>query len=872
MNPDLVQVDTLWIGALIAIPVAALIALVCRIGVRSPATRHALWLIALLAFVAPSVVSMTGVPAWIAQIRAHVIASRVQVPEIPHESALPEAEGDPPPRTPLIESTREHATFEGFEPLPTELAFPRQNPSPSPDVFFTPIEATPRDAVWTEPRVDDAPISSTVSPPAGPAPTETFDAEVSPTAKIGYGILIDRARAQLMAWSAWGDRVVSSLGSVPPVSGVVWLLGALLAVALLASRIMLDRHTLRQASPPSIADQALLRRAADQIALKRPPPLRFVARRVSPMVTCGPRRRLVIPRSLWDDLDEDARLSVLLHELAHIKRRDHWTHWLCAGVGLLYWWHPLVWLVRSRLADEADLACDAWVTSLMPGGRRVYATALLRATSFVSEGRSRSRPRAGASLAMAASSTRRLSRRLTMVMTHSVRPRLSATGTSVVGILAVLALIVLPGFACPPDEKEKSAPADVYFGDLHEPDDSTFDEHMRHREDAVHEEDMTRLMERLHELETRLGGLHEQLDARRHADLHEDTPHLDHRIDLIVPDAPSPMDEDDRIDRLYIIPGGRLEALSALMVRSDVPILVTAQDEGIVVHASRRDQDTFARFAAMICPEGVTVIDTDSGQRSMLSGQALRGLRTTSRVGAGPSGLAPLAFSGPGVFAVVGSDDGECEKECAEACVGDCGEGCEGCDGCEMAPEAKASDPFTGAGAPTPERRAAVEAMRVRLRDLRQSQQRLVETARVNSNERRVHETRAAQMVRQADRLSEQADREEERADQAEEAADEMSDEADARESDGDVARARSMRERAEVMRQQSRERRERADVIRTQSDEVEAAAERASEEAERVQDMVDEFEEAIEELSAEIEALEEELTELARALGGASR
>ena len=66
----------------------------------------------------------------------------------------------------------------------------------------------------------------------------------------------------------------------------------------------------------------------------------------------------------------------MTHELAHLRRGDHWVSRLELAAGLIWWWNPLYWLARARLNAEAELACDAWVVWAFPKDRLAYAEVL----------------------------------------------------------------------------------------------------------------------------------------------------------------------------------------------------------------------------------------------------------------------------------------------------------------------------------------------------------------------------------------------------------------------------------------------------------------------------------------------------------------
>src|SRR5690606_38271828 len=57
----------------------------------------------------------------------------------------------------------------------------------------------------------------------------------------------------------------------------------------------------------------------------------------------------------WTDAQRDA---VLLHELAHIKRRDCLVHFVAQVAGALHWINPLVWVAAAQMQAERERACD----------------------------------------------------------------------------------------------------------------------------------------------------------------------------------------------------------------------------------------------------------------------------------------------------------------------------------------------------------------------------------------------------------------------------------------------------------------------------------------------------------------------------------
>jgi hypothetical protein len=144
----------------------------------------------------------------------------------------------------------------------------------------------------------------------------------------------------------------------------MWAAGALLVLARLLIGMVRLRLLARRARPVWEPEWlSVLEESSHRLALAVP--LRLLESRevVLPM-TWGLRRPVVLLPADAGSWPPERRRVVLLHELAHVKRRDCLTQILAQAACALHWFNPLAWAAARRCALERERACDDRVLEL----------------------------------------------------------------------------------------------------------------------------------------------------------------------------------------------------------------------------------------------------------------------------------------------------------------------------------------------------------------------------------------------------------------------------------------------------------------------------------------------------------------------------
>ena len=71
------------------------------------------------------------------------------------------------------------------------------------------------------------------------------------------------------------------------------------------------------------------------------------------------RPKLLLPAGFTGRFSTPEQRFILLHELAHVRRRDILFNWLATLLQIPHWFNPLIWYGFARWRADRELACDA---------------------------------------------------------------------------------------------------------------------------------------------------------------------------------------------------------------------------------------------------------------------------------------------------------------------------------------------------------------------------------------------------------------------------------------------------------------------------------------------------------------------------------
>ena len=158
---------------------------------------------------------------------------------------------------------------------------------------------------------------------------------------------------------------------------VFWAVGLIIGTIRLGisfGRVRRMQTSVERAVPDQF--RATVVALAQRIGYQGPLHLRISAELGGPALIGHLKPLLLFPVAVVNQLSTEEAEAVILHELAHLIRKDHWWNLLQCVIEVLFYYHPVVWWIGARIREEREHCCDDLVLRHGPG-RLAYAKALL---------------------------------------------------------------------------------------------------------------------------------------------------------------------------------------------------------------------------------------------------------------------------------------------------------------------------------------------------------------------------------------------------------------------------------------------------------------------------------------------------------------
>jgi len=180
----------------------------------------------------------------------------------------------------------------------------------------------------------------------------------------------DDGGGMILAGTA-GPVVAPHVSAVWSITAVAWLTGA----AIVLARALIAQHRVVRAARRAPVAPAHAHALLTSFT-PRPPRLVVGDPAVGPHMVGLVRPIIVIPPALVSD--PVLLCPALLHELAHVRRRDALARLVQLVAGAVFFFWPVVRLASRRLDLAREAACDAWALEVSEVPRPAYARLLVR--------------------------------------------------------------------------------------------------------------------------------------------------------------------------------------------------------------------------------------------------------------------------------------------------------------------------------------------------------------------------------------------------------------------------------------------------------------------------------------------------------------
>jgi beta-lactamase regulating signal transducer with metallopeptidase domain len=320
--------------------------------------------------------------------------------------------------------------------LPAGLALPRAATTARPDSLSIATTNTPVATSFAPVKIRSSELKAAANPAPHPASIPEPNRESASQRDFGSALRNTATRSSSAVMEAVEHPLIRiRSGRILAAIEILWALLSMMMLARLTGGYRELRRLKSAAMPAPDRWELRLRRLCAANGIRRHTRLLISSHVAGPMSLGFIDSAILIPRTFLDTLSDSELEHIVLHELAHLRRRDDWTNLAQRLIEAVLPIQPAVYWLSHGMSLEREMACDDWVIAAT-GTAKPYAASLTKVAELSQFGP------AGILAASAAENQSQLLRRVHHMLdkTRNAAPKL-VFGPLVAAVAAVVGLI-----------------------------------------------------------------------------------------------------------------------------------------------------------------------------------------------------------------------------------------------------------------------------------------------------------------------------------------------------------------------------------------------------------------------------------------------
>lgn len=163
----------------------------------------------------------------------------------------------------------------------------------------------------------------------------------------------------------------------------LWFMGVTLLFGRMTVGLLYIQNLRKDVKPilePQVKD--LVISLKNRLGVRTLVPILESAKVTVPMTLGWLKPIILLPVGLAVGLEVRQLEAILAHELSHVKRQDYLINILQSIIEIVFFYHPLIWIISGKVREERENCCDDMALEVCGNNRLILAKALASVASF----------------------------------------------------------------------------------------------------------------------------------------------------------------------------------------------------------------------------------------------------------------------------------------------------------------------------------------------------------------------------------------------------------------------------------------------------------------------------------------------------------